>query len=180
MFFALWPPDAVREELARVASVVPPGSAARAHRVKPERFHLTLAFLGEIDKAQADAAMQAASSVVAAPFDLVFDTVGHFARAGVAWLGPHELCSGLAQLKAELDRELLRFGLPVESGAYTPHLTCLRGVRDAPDALPFRIDWPVAEFVLVRSVVKAGVSGYEVVRRWPLRREWGASRPSGE
>jgi 2'-5' RNA ligase len=74
----------------------------------------------------------------------------------------------LTQLKAELDRELLRYGLPVLPGKFTPHITCLRGVPEAPDAAPPQIEWPVSEFVLVKSVVKPGASKYKVVRRWPL------------
>lgn len=170
MFFALWPDEDTRMALARAAIVIPPGDAVRAHWVRTERYHLTLAFLGEIEPRQAEAAELAAGQVQAAPFRLQLDTVGHFEGPNVVWIGPQFLPPELTQLKAELDRELLRYGLPLVSGKFTPHITCLRGVREAPDAPPVNIGWSVDEFVLVKSVVKPGSSKYKVVKRWPLRR----------
>ena len=169
MFFALWPDEALRARLGAAAVLIPPGDAARAYRVKRERYHLTLAFLGQIDARQVEAAQQAADCVRAPPFLLPLDHVGHFAGANVVWIGPQTLPPALAQLKAELDRELLRFGLPIERGSFTPHITCLRGVREAPDAPAPSIDWWAQEFVLVKSVLKPSGSCYSVVRRWPLR-----------
>jgi RNA 2',3'-cyclic 3'-phosphodiesterase len=173
MFFALWPDESVRLALARAAMVIPPGDAARASWVRTERYHLTLAFLGEIEPRQAEAAERAASEIRVRPFRLQLDTVGHFEGPNVVWIGPQGLPAELTQLKAELDRELLRFGLPVVAGKFTPHVTCMRGVREAPDAPPVRIDWTVSEFVLVKSVLKPGMSRYKIVQRWPLRLDHG-------
>jgi len=173
MFFALWPDENVRLALARAAMVIPPGDAARASWVRTERYHLTLAFLGEIEPRQAEAAERAAADVRVRPFRLQLDTVGHFEGPNVVWIGPQSLPPELTQLKAELDRELLRFGLPVVAGRFTPHITCMRGVREAPDVSPVRIDWAVSEFVLVKSVLKPGMSRYKIVKRWPLVMEIG-------
>ncbi|MBL6749072.1 MAG: RNA 2',3'-cyclic phosphodiesterase [Nevskia sp.] len=167
-FFALWPDAGVRQAVMRAADQIPPGGAGRLQRVKSDRYHLTLAFLGNLEPRQLEAAARAGAEVRAAAFALRLDQVGHFDGPHVAWVGPSSLCRGLVQLKAELDRELLRFGLPVAAGAFVPHITCLRGVREPPDALPLRIDWTVTEFVLVKSVAKDGVSQYKIVRRWPL------------
>ncbi|MDR3416647.1 MAG: RNA 2',3'-cyclic phosphodiesterase [Nevskia sp.] len=168
MFFALWPDERIRAELARAAVLIPPGDAARASWVWTERYHLTLAFLGDIEPRQAEAAERAAAEVHGRPFRLTLDTIGHFEGPNVVWIGPQTLPPELTQLKAELDRELLRYGLPVLSDKFIPHITCLRGVREAPDAPPVRIDWMVSEFVLVRTVVKPGQSRYKVVGRWGL------------
>lgn len=168
MFFALWPDERVRMELGRAALQFPPGDAARATWVRTERYHLTLAFLGEIEPRQAEAAERAASHIHVQPFRLNLDTVGHFEGPRVVWIGPQTLPPELTQLKAELDRELLRYGLPVLPGKFTPHITCMRGVPEAPDVAAPRIEWPVSEFVLVKSVLKPGASKYKIVRRWPL------------
>jgi 2'-5' RNA ligase len=171
MFFALWPDEATRMALARAAIVIPPGDAVRAHWVRTERYHLTLAFLGELEPRQAEAAELAGDQVQARPFRLQLDTVGHFEGPNVVWIGPQTLPPELIQLKAELDRELLRYGLPVLPGKFIPHITCLRGVREAPDASQPQIDWGVEEFVLVKSLLKPGATKYKVVKRWPLRIE---------
>jgi 2'-5' RNA ligase len=166
-FFALWPDERLRAQLAQAAALIPPG-AARAQRVRPERYHLTLAFLGTLEAAQIETARRAAAHVQAAPFRLTLDTIGHFAGPNVVWIGPRALCPGLAALKAALDRELLRYNLPVESAPFQPHITCWRGVGEPPDAPPPHLDWPVREFVLVKSVFQAGQSHYKIVARWPL------------
>lgn len=167
-FFALWPDDTVRAALARAADLIPPGDAARVQRVRSDKYHITLAFLGMLEPRQIEAAGQAGDQVQAPAFRLVLDHVGHFAGPNVAWIGPAALPPALAQLKAGLDRELLRFGLPVAGGPFVPHLSCLRGVREAPDAHPVHIEWDVREFVLVKSVATDNGSAYKLLRRWPL------------
>jgi 2'-5' RNA ligase len=156
-------------QLAAAAALIPPGAGARISRVKPQRYHLTLAFQGSLDPLQLAAAQQAADCVRAPPFRLVLDHVGFFDGPRAVWIGPRTLPPALAQLKAELDRELLRFGLPVERGRFTPHLTCLRGMRAPPEAPPVCVDWWVRDFVLVKTVQRAGgASNYRVLGRWQL------------
>lgn len=171
LFFALWPAAKLRDQLTRAAALVPPGDNPATYRVKPERLHLTLAFLGELDARQIEAAITAGDAVVADGFSLRIDRVGHFDTANVAWLGPSVIPPGLARLKAALDRELLHVHLPVDPGVYVPHITCLRRIREAPDALAPQLDWTVDEFVLVRSARDRDgrPAGYKVLRRWRLK-----------
>lgn len=169
LFFALDPPRDVREQIAAVVARMTPGGAGRARRVQPGRLHLTLAFLGDMNRAQQDAAILAADRVEATSFTLVLDRVGYFPGAHVAWIGPSQIPAGLARLKAELDRELLRFCLPVEPQAYQPHVTSLRSVRDVPKLEPFRIEWTACQFALMRSPRDPEADSYEPLNRWPLQ-----------
>lgn len=171
LFFALWPEARIRAELARAAALIPPGDAPNAWRVRPERYHLTLAFLGELPAPGIEAALEAGDAVSAAGFSLKLDRVGHFVGANVVWIGPSECPPSLTALKAALDRELLHRQLPVGTAPFVPHLTSVRGVRDAPDAPAPDIDWPVREFALIRNSSASGRSRYTVLRRWPLCRE---------
>ncbi|GAC1622104.1 MAG: RNA 2',3'-cyclic phosphodiesterase [Nevskia sp.] len=170
LFFALWPDRALRAGIERAAALIPSGDVAAIHRVRPERYHLTLAFLGELDARQAEAALQAGDAVRAAAFEFVLDHVGHFEGANVAWIGPSVLEPALARLKAELDRELLHYRLPVASEPFVPHVSCLRKIRERPDAPPPMLRWPVSDFALVRSCRDAAgkPAGYKLLRRWPL------------
>jgi 2'-5' RNA ligase len=169
LFFALDPPEEVRVALAAVIAGMPPGPSARARRVPAARLHLTLAFLGEMNHRQLEAARAVGGRIAVPGFDLVVDGVGHFADSRVAWLGPAVTPSGLTRLKAELDRELLRFGLPVGQAAFCPHVTALRNVVDQPDVMPFRIEWPVRSFVLMRSPRDASAPCYEPLNCWRLQ-----------
>lgn len=172
LFFALWPDAALRARLAAAAALIPPGGNAATYRVRPERYHLTLAFLGELDKRQVEAAQRAGDAVRAEAFSIRLDRIGHFAGANVAWIGPALTAPGLARLKAALDRELLHYRLPVDSAPFVPHLSCLRRIREPPDAPEPALDWAIDGFVLVRSARdRSGrPAGYKVLRRWPLAR----------
>lgn len=166
-FFALWPDAAVRRRLASASAGLPLGEGGAAYRIKPERLHLTLAWLGEIGRYQVDAAILAAEDVQARSFLLRLDRSGHFPNASTAWFGPSKLSPALARLKAELDRELLRYGLPVASEAFVPHVSCQRNVRTLAGTAPFEVLWPVTGFALLRSARSNGkADGYRLVRRW--------------
>jgi 2'-5' RNA ligase len=169
MFFALWPDEETRARLAAAAALIPIGDSFRAYRTKPEKLHLTLAFLGMIEPRQSEAAQKAADYVAVPAFALTLDAVGYFEGAKAAWIGSSALNPQLAQLKAQLDRELLRFGLQVPAEPYVPHVTCVRALRSAPDAPAFEIGWNVKDFVLVKSLSTPRGSVYKIVRRWVLR-----------
>jgi 2'-5' RNA ligase len=75
----------------------------------------------------------------------------------------------LKQLAGDLREELLRDGFALEERAFAAHVTLVRKAG-APESLPPlpRLDWPVQEFVLVRSVSSGGTSRYETLQRNPL------------
>ena len=168
-FFALWPDRAVRRRLASAAARLPLGEGGAVHRIRPERLHLTLAWLGEIDRVRVEAARRAGDDVEARGFLLRLDRIGHFAGPNALWLGSQRLAPPLARLKAELDRALLAYGLPVAAEAFVPHVTVQRHVRVPPEVPAETLDWPVTEFALLRSARSGGrADGYRVVARWPL------------
>ena len=71
LFFALWPDDDARAELARVAGNVELHQAAR--RVPPEKMHVTLAFMGNTSADRQRCFEKAAEDVKGEPFRLVLD-----------------------------------------------------------------------------------------------------------
>lgn len=171
-FFALWPDRATRRRLASAAARLPLGDGGVVYRIRPERLHLTLAWLGEIDSVRVDAARRAADEVQAKPFLLRLDRLGHFSGPNALWLGADKLSAPLARLKAALDRELLGYGLPVAAEPFVPHVTVQRNVRSPVGSRAEVIDWPVTEFVLLRSARSGGrADGYRVVARWKLERQ---------
>jgi 2'-5' RNA ligase len=64
----------------------------------------------------------------------------------------------------------------LESRAFHAHVTLIRRAREPGAELPPppRVDWPVDEFVLVRSALSREGSRYEVLERFALR---GGARP---
>ncbi len=183
LFFALWPDPAVRNACATASRElrVRPQPAGRASAA--ERYHLTLLFLGDrVSPAHEAAALQAASEVQAPLFLLRLDRAGSF-RSGRAlpwWLGPSQTSASLDWLHERLREALQRAGVPVERMRFTPHLSILRADHALPPTPIAPIDWPVAEFVLIRSRLDLQPLRYELLGRWPLQADAAAVPPRAQ
>jgi 2'-5' RNA ligase len=170
LFFALWPDAAVRSACDEAARSLRVRMQPRGHRSAPERYHLTLQYLGEdLPETAATAARQAASLVRAPPFGLRLDHAGWFRGADVWWLGTREAPAALGQLHQTLRESLQRARVPIDRARLTPHLTIHRGAGlPLPPTLIEPIDWVVREFVLIRSRLGVGAVSYEQLGSWSL------------
>ncbi len=97
---------------------------------RPESIHLTLKFLGQVDRDQITSIQQALerSARQAAPFDLRIGGLGTFPdlqRPRVIWIGVEE-CQSLWKLKHQLEGELEYLGFPRDKRCFRPHLTLMR------------------------------------------------------
>jgi 2'-5' RNA ligase len=99
--------------------------------------HLTLKFLGEVDRAIAEPLATAVATAVAplAPFPLELRGVGAFPereRPRVAWVGVGEGREAVRDLARRVDRAATSVGLPMEDRPFVPHTTWMRirGPRD--------------------------------------------------
>ncbi|WP_342315577.1 RNA 2',3'-cyclic phosphodiesterase [Lysobacter sp. FW306-1B-D06B] len=172
LFFALWPDDALRARIAATAGALVQAHAPGGRALKPDRYHVTLQFLGDfrpLPETLLASARAAADSVRAAAFELPLDQLGSFRGSDVWWLGSQETPEGLRRLWDALGRALAQQRVPVKSAAsFVPHLTIQRDVRRhlAPTPVP-ALSWPVREFVLIDSQPGRGTP-YDVVGRWSL------------
>lgn len=170
LFFALVPDEATRKAIRQVATAVQ-ASAGEGRALNPERYHMTLQYLGAfapLDPRVVAAACQAADSVALPAFELVLDTTGAFASAKVWWLGSHTVPDGLRTLWATLNDALARHGVkPQSRSELVPHVTLRRETREAVPTHPFApIHWRVDALVLIDGEYG---QPYKPVRRWPLR-----------
>ncbi|MGH8278082.1 MAG: RNA 2',3'-cyclic phosphodiesterase [Gammaproteobacteria bacterium] len=168
LFFALWPDDALRGTLYKETR-----RAVRASGGKPvakTNFHITLAFLGQLDRAGAQTACAAGEASRGELFDLVLDRFGFWPEAGVVWLGPAQVPEAGSRFAEELRRQLRARGIKVDVRPFAPHLTLARKVAKPGDfGTPHPLRWPVREFVLVHSVTAQRASEYHLLATWPLR-----------
>jgi 2'-5' RNA ligase len=161
LFFAVWPPAAAARALSGWAEEVRGLSGGR--RTAEGNIHLTLAFLG---KAEPERALAAARQVKGAPHRLPIEQARCVHR--MVWAGPRETPPALAALHQALAMELFREEFILERRPFSAHVTLLREARGAVlPALP-AIDWPVGEFVLVRSSLSRRGPAYEVIGRFRL------------
>ena len=157
LFIALWPDDDVRARLKEWRDCCQ--WPRQAGRVRTEKLHMTVHFLGDVEVAR----VPELRAALAAPFNAFTLQLGHgeIWPGGIAVLVPEEPPSALFKLHADLATILGRLGLPAEERAYRPHVTMAR--RAAGAIMPRRgpaIAWPVAHYALMES----RPDGYAIVR----------------
>jgi RNA 2',3'-cyclic 3'-phosphodiesterase len=160
LFFALWPPPETARALAGWAS----GLEGRA--IPAQKVHLTLAFLGE---AAPEKAATAARRVQGRAHRLPVETAKYWRHNRIVWVGPHETPAELKEMVDALHLELSRAEYILERRPFAAHVTLIRNAHP-PRTLPAlpQVDWPVREFVLVRSSVDSKGSTYDILERFPL------------
>lgn len=104
--------------------------------VAPEGIHLTLKFLGPVDRRRIPdlQAVLAAATAGLAPFELVARGLGGFPntnRPNNVWVGVAGAVETAAQLAERLEEGCARLGLAREERGFSPHLTLGRVKRDA-------------------------------------------------
>jgi 2'-5' RNA ligase len=99
--------------------------------VRPDRMHLTLVFIGEVDAPAAEAIVTAMRANFDSPaFSLVFAGLGVFPTYGapkVLWLGVTDGRAAAIALRQRVAGRLAGVGVAPEPRAYHPHLTLARG-----------------------------------------------------
>ncbi len=175
LFVAVRPPASVRAQLLDIM-----GGVRGARWQGEDQLHLTVRFIGDVDRhgaADADAALR---SIRHPRFFLRLHGVGAFDRRGAAtvrWAGvsPQEEARALHR---KIDQALARAGLPPESRAYAPHISLARLRPGAGPIEPLLAaagtlaspPFPVDEFRLYESRLSPDGAEYSVVERYPLDR----------
>ncbi|OLE19904.1 MAG: 2'-5' RNA ligase [Betaproteobacteria bacterium 13_1_20CM_3_63_8] len=162
LFFALWPPAETALALEAWARTAAEGKVTRT-----ENIHLTLAFLGESDPQKA---IRAAERVRARAFELRIERAQYWRENDIVWAGPEAIAPQWRDLVVQLHQGLHEEGFVLDQRPFAAHITLLRKAR-RPRTLPPLppLDWPVSEFLLVRSQVSSKGSTYEPLRRFMMQ-----------
>jgi 2'-5' RNA ligase len=165
LFFALWPDDATRRALAEWCRRIHEVAGGRPTRA--EAIHQTLAFLGDCQPARIPEVEAAAGRVQPRSFELVLDRAGLWQHNRIAWAGAAAMPRALDALVAELRAALANARVAFDAKPFALHITLVRKARPGAALPPLEpIRWRVTDFVLVRSVLRAGGSEYAIQRRW--------------
>ncbi len=166
LFFALWPDEGVRAQLARWTRELHAVCGGRTMRAG--NLHMTLAFLGKVEEARLAEVERAADGVVPRAVSLVLDQPGYWKHNRIAWAGASSAPEELEALVAGLRGALANSGIGFDAKAFVSHVTLLRDAR-APRAMPALdpIEWRCDGFALVRSVALSRGSEYRVLKAWP-------------
>jgi 2'-5' RNA ligase len=123
LFVALDLPWEVKEELSDLSCNLP-----GARWVPTDNFHLTLRFIGEANRLQAEEIDFALASLRGRSFEFSLSGLGWFEKNGrvnTLYVGV-ERNADLARLQAKVETALSRCGLPPERRKFTPHVTLAR------------------------------------------------------
>ena len=173
LFVAIRPPASIRQLLLAAM-----GGISGARWQSDDQLHLTLRFVGEVDRHMAEDIHAALGSIHHAPFELALNGIGHFDRRGfpdAVWAGvtPHDQVKALHR---KVDAALLKVGVPPDERAFLPHITIARLNRSAGPignlleeaggltSPAFTVD----SFVLFESELTNEAAVYSVVERYPL------------
>ena len=163
LFFALWPPPETARVLAEWAREAQQLTGGRA--TEEAKVHLTLAFLGE---AEPDQALRAATRVQARTHGLPIEKSHYWRENDIIWVGPRETPVELKALHEQLSRALSGEGFALERRPFAAHVTLIRKARPAQLPVIPQVQWPVREFLLVRSRVSSKGATYEPLQRFTL------------
>jgi len=173
LFVAIRPPEPIRDLLIDAMDDSP-----EFRWQDDEQLHLTLRFVGEVERPVAEDLADALGRVRAPRFDLRIKGVGRFDQrnSGALWAGV-EPKDPLVALAAKVERICLSVGLEPERRAFHPHITLARWKgyrsREAEDFVarhrafasePFAVD----AFALFESNLSRHGAHYEEVASYPL------------
>jgi len=169
LFVAIPVPETVRKEIARAQGRLkreaPPGTI---RWTRPDQFHITLKFLGDIAISQLEAVKESLAAICAGSpaLSLTARGIGFFPntrRPRVIWAGAHDELGGLAELHRQVDKALRPFAPAERTETFTGHITLGRfkpGHHSATSRIVehaeiFRTrefgEWSAGQFELVRS-----------------------------
>ena len=183
-FIALEVPEERRVKLGRLQSLVAP-EVPGARWVDPSQFHVTMAFLGEVENVDLDGVCRAVAEAAAGhpPLQLRLDGLGVFTEAQprTVWVGLAGDLEALAALQKEIAEAAKRAGYPPDD-RFSPHVTIGRvkvgraaaPVGDLGPLLRHYRGWSagsfrVAEVVTFSSTLTPDGPVYPPLARAPLR-----------
>ena len=171
LFVAIRPPEDIRDLLIDAMD-----DGADFRWQEDEQLHLTLRFIGEVERRTADELAAALAKVRFDLFDLKLAGVGRFDRrnGGALWAGV-EPKAPVSALAAKVERLCQEAGLNPERRAFHPHVTLARWKgrsSRAADALVERVrglssdPFEVDRFILFESHLSRHGPHYEIVAEY--------------
>ena len=147
---------------------------AEGRPVPAANFHITLAFVGDIDNGGLDRLYLAVDGCQpqwqSAAASVTLDQVGFWPRPGIFWLGCSAIPASLQRLAGQLGERAVAAGARRETRSWIPHVTLYRRCKSPPPA-PVQspcIDVGYEHVTLFESCrTRQGVR-YVPLAEWPL------------
>jgi 2'-5' RNA ligase len=173
LFFALTCSPALRKMISQWRASLP----LRVGRPVPAaNFHLTLFFLGDVNKAQIADICAAASKikVPGRPMTLTLDRLDVWRKSKALVLTPVDAPPELMRLSYAFEQAMLRFGQDRENKEFRPHLTL---ARDYQSQVP-EVGSPPEFFLRADrfGLYQSHKGQYRLIADWPLVQPTGGAQ----
>ena len=161
-------------EKVKAALLASMGGVANARWQTAAQLHITLRFIGEVDRHTAADLAAALGRVNVRLFEAELGDPGlfdHRGRIDTLWVGVRP-AEALTQLAKSVNAALGGVGIPPEPRAFLPHITIARGrsmigATAWPQSPIPRMAWQVDGFALFESQMGKDGSDYTILAHWP-------------
>ncbi len=174
LFIGVDPPDTIKQQLLGLQ-----GGISGARWQNDDQMHITLRFIGEVDRHIANDIAAILPRISHPQFEAALCGVGTFDRRGSI----HTLFAGLVPadplhiLHKKVDHLLVHLGLHADTRAFVPHLTLARLNQSSGTLAHFLIDhgklssepFAVTDICLYESILTRDGAHYTIVERYPLQ-----------
>lgn len=173
LFVAIRPPEPIRDRLIDAMDESP-----LLRWTGDEQLHLTLRFIGEVERPLANDIADALGQIRFPAFELRISGIGRFDRksGGALWAGV-EPRKPVVELAAKVERACVSAGVEPERRAFHPHVTIARyNRRNAESARDFELrrsdlasqPFAVDRFIMFESHLSRHGAHYEQVAEYRL------------
>ena len=174
LFIAIRPTPPILQQLELMCGGLP-----KARWITPENMHITMQFLGEVERADAELLDAELATIRQDKFSISLAGLGTFDKGkkpGVLWAGVRS-SEPLKELRTRCAAAVRRAGLTADERKFKPHLTLARFKDPILDRIgaymavrePFSTpEFEVDRFILFRSHLGRGPAHYEEVADYPL------------
>lgn len=130
-FIAISLPQKIKEQLENISQNLKgqfPCSNSKISWVKPKSIHLTLKFLGYINKSQVDSIVTKLDEIAqdTKAFNITIEGLGVFPNLShprVIWVGIKEGEKGICLLQRQVEAKMADLGFPMEKKEFSAHFT---------------------------------------------------------
>ena len=168
LFIALWPDSDLRQEIVNLKGLENITDLGR--RIPIDNIHITLFFLGQVDRSLRACVEHAAGEVRGKSFMLQLDRLGYWSRPQILWLAPMQIPQELISLFADMKARLIKCGMTLDKRPYKPHLTLARKMKKPPPKIKIEpLLWHVRQYSLMESLPSPeGGVNYQELACWKL------------
>jgi 2'-5' RNA ligase len=166
VFLALWPNAEVRKQLRDLSRQYQRTWGGRVMR--EGTLHLTLLFLGNVERAQLDKLQAAMGAIRFVSFAFFLQQAAVWRHNRIGYVAPIDAVPELETLVVALKQAVQGVDIPFDQRGFAPHVTLLRNVeRVAESRCISPVEWRVESFSLVESVLSSQGVRYRILQTWP-------------